>query len=164
LLIRKAEYEDLNIILEIFKNAIKIMNDNNINQWDDLYPTTTDLEQDVLNGQMYVGIKDGEIASALVINNECEEEYKYGNWRYDNDKFAVVHRLCVNPSYQNKKIGKDTMIKIEEILKTEGIQSIRLDTYSLNPYALKMYQTLGYQKVGDVKWRKGLFYLLEKKL
>lgn len=56
------------------------------------------------------------------------------------------------------------MIKIEEILKTEGIQSIRLDTFSLNPYALKMYQTLGYQKVGEVKWRKGLFYLFEKQL
>ncbi|AFQ44325.1 GNAT family N-acetyltransferase [Desulfosporosinus meridiei] len=164
MLIRKAAYEDLNIILEIFKNAIKVMNDNNINQWDDLYPTSTDLEQDILNGQMYVGIKDGEIASALVINNECEEEYKYGNWGSDNDKFAVVHRLCVNPNYQNKKIGKATMIKIEEILKTEGIQSIRLDTFSLNPYALKMYQTLGYQKVGEVKWRKGLFYLFEKQL
>ncbi|MCB8817702.1 GNAT family N-acetyltransferase [Desulfosporosinus shakirovi] len=164
MLIRKAKYEDLDIIIEIFKNAIKLMNDNNINQWDDLYPTTTDLEQDVLNGQMFVGIKDGEIASALVINNECEEEYKNGNWRYDNDKFAVIHRLCVNPIYQNNKIGKDTMVKIEEILKTEGIQSIRLDTFSLNPYALKMYQTLGYQKVGEVKWRKGLFYLLEKEL
>ena len=162
--IRKAEHEDLNKIMEIFRNAIKVMNDNNINQWDDIYPTNTILEQDVLNGQMYVGIKDGELVSALVINNECEEEYKKGNWRYDNNTFAVVHRLCVNPIYQNKKIGKDTMIKIEEILKTERIQSIRLDTFSLNPYALKMYQTLGYQKVGEVKWRTGLFHLLEKKL
>jgi len=162
--IRKAEYEDLNIIIEIFKNAIKVMNDNNINQWDDIYPTNEDLEQDVINGQMHVGIKDGEIVSALVINNECEEEYKNGSWRYDNDKFAVVHRLCVNPIYQNEKNGKDTMIKIEEILKKEGTQSIRLDTFSLNPFALKLYQTLGYQKVGEAKWRKGLFYLLEKKL
>ncbi|ODA42738.1 GNAT family N-acetyltransferase [Desulfosporosinus sp. BG] len=162
--IRKAKHEDLNIIIEMFRNAIKVMNDNNINQWDDIYPTNINLEQDVLNGQMYVGIKDGGIVSALVINNDCEEEYKNGNWRYDNDKFAVVHRLCVNPIHQNKKIGKDTMIKIEELLKTEGIQSIRLDAFSLNPYASKMYQTLGYQKAGEAKWRKGLFYLLEKKL
>lgn len=162
--IRKAEHEDLNIIIKIFRNAIKVMNNNNIYQWDDIYPTNENLEQDVFNGQMYVGIKDGEIVSALVINNECEEEYKNGNWRYDNGKFAVVHRLCVNPIYQNKGVGKDTMIKIEEILKTEGIQSIRLDTFSLNPDALRLYQTLGYQKVGEVKWRKGLFYLLEKKL
>jgi GNAT superfamily N-acetyltransferase len=158
--IKKAELEDLNIIIDIFMNAIKVMNGNNINQWDEVYPTNTNLEQDVLNGQMYVGIKDCEIVSAIVINNECEEEYKSGNWRYDNDRFAVVHRLCVNPIHQNIKIGRDTMIKIEELLKTEGIQSIRLDAFSLNPHALKMYQTLGYQKVGEAKWRKGLFYLL----
>jgi hypothetical protein len=92
--IKKAELEDLNIIIDIFMNAIKVMNGNNINQWDEVYPTNTNLEQDVLNGQMYVGIKDCEIVSAIVINNECEEEYKNGNWRYDNDRFAVVHRLC----------------------------------------------------------------------
>jgi hypothetical protein len=92
--IKKAEFEDLNIIIDIFRNAIKVMNDNNVNQWDEVYPTNTNLEQDVLNGQMYVGIKDCEIVSAIVINNECEEEYKNGNWRYDNDRFAVVHRLC----------------------------------------------------------------------
>jgi hypothetical protein len=56
------------------------------------------------------------------------------------------------------------MIMIEELLRKEGIQSIRLDAFSLNPYALKMYGALGYQKVGETNWRKGLFYLLEKKL
>jgi hypothetical protein len=100
--IKKAEFEDLNIIIDIFRNAIKVMNDNNVNQWDEVYPTNTNLEQDVLNGQMYVGIKDCEIVSAIVINNKCEEEYKNGNWRYDNDRFAVVRRLCVNPIHQNK--------------------------------------------------------------
>ena len=32
--IRKAELEDLNIIIDIFRNAINAMDDNNINQWD----------------------------------------------------------------------------------------------------------------------------------
>jgi hypothetical protein len=45
--IKKAEFEDLNIIIDIFRNAIKVMNDNNINQWDEVYPTNTNLEQDV---------------------------------------------------------------------------------------------------------------------
>jgi ribosomal protein S18 acetylase RimI-like enzyme len=164
LIIRKAELEDLYKIIDIFRTAINAMNYNNINQWDEIYPTNTNLEQDILNKQMYVGIKDKEIVSAVVINNEFDEEYKNGNWKYKNERFAVVHRLCVNPIYQNKKIGKDTMIKIEEILRSEGIQSIRLDAFSLNPYALKMYETLGYHKVGEANWRKGLFYLLEKKL
>ncbi|MFT8315598.1 MAG: GNAT family N-acetyltransferase [Clostridium sp.] len=162
--IRKAELEDLNIIMDIFRNAINVMNDNNIPQWDEIYPTNVILEQDILKKQMYVGIKDNTIVSIVVVNNEFDVQYKHGNWKYDNERFAVVHRLCVNPIYQNQKIGKNTMIMIEDLLQKKGIQSIRLDAFSLNPYALKMYQKLEYQKAGEANWRKGLFYLLEKKL
>lgn len=53
---------------------------------------------------------------------------------------------------------------IEDLLKKQRVQSIRLDAFSLNPYALKMYEALGYEKVGEINWRKGTFYLCEKKL
>lgn len=162
--IRKAELKDLNIIIDIFRNAINAMNYNNINQWDEIYPTNTILEQDILRKQMYVGIKDDTIVSVVVVNNEFDEQYKNGNWQYNNERFAVVHRLCVNQIYQNQKIGRDTMILVEALLQKEGIQSIRLDAFFLNPYALKMYETLGYQKVGKTNWRKGVFFLFEKKL
>ena len=162
--IRRAELEDLNIIIDIFKSAINAMNGNNILQWDEIYPDNTILEQDILKKQMYVGIKEDIIVSVVVVNNEFDEQYKNGNWKYDNERFAVIHRLCVNLIYQNQKTGKNTIIMIEDLLQKEGIQSIRLDAFSLNPYALKMYETLGYQKVGETNWRKGLFYLLEKKL
>lgn len=161
--IRKAELEDLNAITEIFRNAIIEMNNKKIYQWDEIYPSKNILEQDILKKQMYVGIKDEIIVSAAVINDEFDEQYKNGNWHYDG-KFAVVHRLCVNPIYQNQKIGKETMLMIEELLMKERIQSIRLDAFSLNPYALKMYISLGYQKVGEANWRKGMFYLFEKRL
>ncbi|MCY6354811.1 GNAT family N-acetyltransferase [Clostridium sp. ZS2-4] len=162
--IRKAELEDLNIIIEIFRNATNAMEDNNIHQWDEIYPTNTILEQDILKKQMYVGIKDDNIVSVVVVNNEFDDQYKNGNWEYHNERFVVLHRVCVNPIYQNQKIGKNTMVMIEDLLQKEEIQSIRLDAFSLNPYALKMYETLGYQKVGETNWRKGLFYLFEKKL
>jgi ribosomal protein S18 acetylase RimI-like enzyme len=56
------------------------------------------------------------------------------------------------------------MLMIEELLREKGVESIRLDAFSLNPVALGMYNRLGYKKVGEVIWRKGLFYLFEKKL
>jgi ribosomal protein S18 acetylase RimI-like enzyme len=162
--IRKAELKDLNIIIDIFRNAVDVMNYNNIPQWDEIYPTKTILEQDILRKQMYVGIKDDTIVSAVVVNNEFDEQYINGNWQYNNERFSVVHRLCVNPIYQNQKIGRDTMILVEGLLQKEGIQSIRLDAFSLNLYALKLYEALGYEKVGETNFRKGLFYLFEKRL
>ena len=78
--------------------------------------------------------------------------------------FYVIHRLCVNPKFQNQGIGTQTMKHIEKQVLSKGIDVIRLDAFTLNPFALKMYEKLGYTKVGDVNWRKGKFHLMEKKL
>ena len=99
-----------------------------------------------------------------VINKECDEEYSDGNWKYPDSSYSVIHRLCVNPKYQNQGIGKLTLQHIERQVKKQGSETIRLDVFSLNPYALKMYKKLGYSKTGEVHWRKGKFYLMEKKI
>ena len=39
-----------------------------------------------------------------------------------------------------------------------------IDSYSKNPYAIRLYDTLGYAVVGHADWRKGRFDLREKKL
>ena len=162
--VRKANITDTNNILELFKNVINVMDANGIFQWDDIYPDEKILYKDIQNNQMFLGEIDGEIVAAFVLNQECDEEYKNGNWNYKQSSFAVIHRFCVNPNFQNKGIGTNTMNTIEEMLKEDSIETIRLDAFSLNPYALKMYEKLGYVNVGEVKWRKGLFYLFEKKL
>jgi len=162
--VRKANIKDINTVLDMFKNAINVMNANGIFQWDDIYPNKDILNKDIQNNQMFLGEINGEIVSAFVLNQECDEEYENGNWNYKQGSFAVIHRLCVNVKSQNMKIGTKTMNIIEEMLIENSIEAVRLDAFSLNPYALKMYEKLGYVNVGEVKWRKGLFYLFEKKL
>lgn len=56
------------------------------------------------------------------------------------------------------------MIHIENELRKKNIETIRLDAFSENIYAIKMYEKLGYVNVGEANWRKGKFYLLEKKI
>lgn len=162
MIIKKAKIEELDDIFEIYKNSIDLLNEKNIHQWDEIYPTKDIIEQDILNGQMYIGIENGKIVSAAVINDDFDEQYINGNWLYDN--FVVIHRVCVNPIYQNQKIGQRTMIMIEDLLKNKGIESIRLDAFSKNSHSLHMYEKLGYKKTGETNWRKGLFYLFEKNI
>lgn len=164
LILRKAVIQDLDNVVEIFKSAIKVMDDNGINQWDSVYPDEEVLRKDILKGQMFLGNIDDRIASVFVLNQEYDEEYKNGNWKYKNGSFIVVHRLCVNPIFQNQGVGKCSMMLIEKMLKKENIESIRLDAFSLNPAALKLYEKSGYVRVGKANFRKGLFYLYEKKI
>lgn len=164
MIIRLAAIDDLKDIIIIYKNAIKVMEKNNIFQWDEIYPSDSIVEQDIIKKQMFVGMSDNTIVSVGVINTEFDDDYKNGKWKYNNDCFAIIHRLCVNPTYQNQRIGKNTMLLYEDLLRKEKYVTIRLDAFSLNSYALKLYESLGYKKVGEANWRKGLFYLFEKKL
>jgi ribosomal protein S18 acetylase RimI-like enzyme len=199
----KITIEDLVDVVNLYKNAIKKMEENNIFQWDEIYPDEDILKDDVIKGQMYgikmnnemslfqnpVGFEPGsrknrqkpgfsthfkeavpktevfeqpQIVCVFVINNEFDEAYLNGKWEYNQDNYKVIHRICVKSNYQNKGIGTKAMIKKAENLKNNNTGSIRLDAFSKNPYSLKMYNKLGYRKVGEANWRKGLFYLLEK--
>ncbi|HEX2947776.1 MAG TPA: GNAT family N-acetyltransferase [Clostridia bacterium] len=164
MILRIATPEDLKTVVSIYRNAIEVMNKNNIDQWDHLYPNEEILHNDILNNHMYLYSIDNQIAAVFVLNQDCDEEYNNGAWQYKACSYYVIHRLCVNPVFQGKGIGRKTMLMIEKLLREKDIESIRLDAFSLNPVALGMYDKLGYKKVGEVTWRKGLFYLFEKKL
>lgn len=161
---RKANENDVDNVYQVFVSAIAEMNRNNIPQWDDSYPDKEILRGDIKKSELYIGTNAEDIACAFVINDECDELYRNGEWQYPDASFRVIHRLCVNPAFQNKGIGTITMNHIEAMLKNEGVETIRLDAFALNPYALRMYFKLEYVKVGYADWRKGRFFLMEKKL
>lgn len=161
---RKGTRADLDSIFRLFTDAIAEMNRLNIPQWDELYPDREILSEDIEKTELYLGVAEGEIACVYVLNSECDEEYENGVWRYPDASFRVIHRLCVNPKFQNKGLGNFTMRHIEAQVLEEGFESVRLDAFTLNPYALKMYDRLGYVIVGTADWRKGRFFLMEKKL
>lgn len=161
---RNATLQDVGEIMHLIKAAIINMEKHNIYQWDDVYPTKEDFENDIEKGHLQVGVINFKIAVVYAINQEFDEQYKNGQWKYGSNKFCVIHRLCVSPDFQNKGIARKTLEHIEIVQSELGTESIRLDAFSKNPYALNLYKHCGYEKVGYAEWRKGLFYLMEKQL
>lgn len=161
---RLAEETDTDTICAFVKNAINHMEAHHIFQWDDLYPTREDFLADIHKQQLFVGMVDRDIAVVYVVNKESDEQYQNGDWNYPDSECRVIHRLCVNPAYQNRGVAKSTLLHIEEELREAGVETIRLDVFSRNPSALSLYQNNGYEKTGDADWRKGRFYLMEKHL
>lgn len=164
LLFRRAELSDLREVAALFQSAIENMNRNNILQWDELYPDEAILRDDIEKNQMFVGRCENRIASVYVLSGEYDEEYNHADWQYPDASFMILHRLCVHPDFQNRGIARRTMEQIETQVRESGIETIRLDAFSDNPYALRLYKGLGYHKTGTADWRKGLFYLYEKNL
>ena len=48
-------------------------------------------------------------------------------------------------------------MKIESQIKNKGYDSIRLDVFTKNPYAQRLYRNHGYEVCGFAEWRKRTF-------
>lgn len=162
--ISKANKEEAARIFEFVKAAVKKMDEQGIPQWDEIYPTQDDFESDASKDQLYIVQLDGKSAACFTLNKDCDEEYKNGTWAYTGDDYIVIHRLCVNPEFQNQGLGRKVCLAIEELVKPQGVKAIKLDCFTQNPYSQKMYHKLGYSDVGFADWRKGRFILMEKVL
>ena len=164
LIYSKADKNQIEEVFSVFSAAINNMEKQDIHQWDEIYPDKDIITEDITHKRMYTGTIEDKIAVCFVLSEEYDEEYKNGKWQWPESKFCVIHRLCVNPDFQNRGIAKETLKYIEELCKTEGYNSIRLDCFTENPYSRKLYDKAGYSVVGYADWRKGRFELREKKI
>lgn len=159
---RAGTMEDLPEIVALAGSAVAHMEAQKIYQWDARYPTEQDFAEDIRRGELTVGHLNGSIAVVYVLNQTCDEQYRNGKWKNPEMPYLVLHRLCVDPAYQNRGLAGRTMAHIEDVVREKGIGNIRLDVFSENPSALRLYDRCGFSRVGTTEWRMGRFYLMEK--
>ena len=157
---RKARPEDLAQVFALFTDAIHTMDKDGIPQWDEVYPDERTLKEDIEHGQLYLAELEGRPAAVFVLNLDYDPQYANGVWA-EPDSYLVLHRLCVSPRVQNRGLGKLTVQAAEEQASALGAKALRLDAFKQNPYALRLYERMGYRIVGDVVFRKGPFFLME---
>jgi ribosomal protein S18 acetylase RimI-like enzyme len=164
MIIRKANKTDLENIMKMYKSCVTGMVKNGIDQWDDAYPNTEIISEDLNVGTYYVAEMEGAIIGGVNIDKNQDKTYLDINWEDKSDSFLVVHRLGVKEEFWNKKIGKDLMLFTEKLVIEKGMKSIRLDTYSGNPKAMEFYRRLGYRELGtiDLKPNKDKYFCFEK--
>ena len=164
MIIRKANKTDLENIMKMYKSCVTGMLENGIDQWDDTYPNTDVISEDLNVGTYYVAEIDGTIIGGVNIDQNQDNTYLTLDWEDKSDSFLVVHRLGVKEKFWNKKIGKELMLFTEKLVIEKGMKSIRLDTYSGNPKAMEFYIRLGYSELGtiDLKPDKNKYYCFEK--
>jgi len=160
-MIRKAVPADLVQIEKVLEAVKADMHNNNIDQWDEEYPNQEILKQDIESQVGWVFVENGDILSYMVLNESCDEEYHLLSWKYISP-FLIIHRLFVSPSAQGKGVSSMMIKHAEEFASENNYHSIRLDAFSLNETANWVYLKKGYEFVGTVTFRKGIFNCYEK--
>lgn len=161
---RLAKKSDIDDVVKLVKAAIVQMEADGIYQWDDIYPAKEDFINDIEKKSLYLAIDSKKLAAIYVISAESDEAYKNAAWENNDESAYILHRFCVSPDYQNKGIGKEVLAHIETQIYEMGYKSIRLDAFTENPYAQRLYRKSGYIVRGYADWRKGRFELMEKKI
>ena len=84
---------------------------------------------------------NGDIVGFIIVQVEIENDTLFG------------HIITVNvaPSYRRKGIARKLLEEIEDIFKQKGIGECHLEVREDNNAALKLYQSLGYQKIGKLE-------------
>lgn len=156
--------EDIDEIAALAEAAKKVMQAEGNIQWGDAYPAREHFEADLKCGELIKAVDENNIIAGIAtMNVEQSEEYQTIVWG-SYEKAYVLHRLIVHPDYQNRKIGRKLTKYFEQRALDAGYAYLRLDAYSLNSAANRLYTGLGYQNRGTVYFRdlKAPFYCFDK--
>ncbi|MBB6454153.1 ribosomal protein S18 acetylase RimI-like enzyme [Salirhabdus euzebyi] len=163
-MIRKAKVEDINRIMEIVKDSVKVMSEQGNDQWGEEYPLAHHYEGDINEGSLYVYEDNGLVLGVACISSKGHGEYETINWSYQEPSYSIK-RLAVDPQVRKKGIGLAFYQKAEDIALQNGVHYIRTDTYSKNKAALRLFEKANYRLVqeGFNGSKAAPFYYFEKK-
>ncbi|MFA5765822.1 MAG: GNAT family N-acetyltransferase [Bacilli bacterium] len=158
----KAKKSDLNLILDIIKNAILKYEKENIFQWNSSYPSEQMILGDIINEFTYLIVEGNNIIGFFVINNICEDNvHNNVQWLNQNSTFLIIHRLCIDVKSQNKGKGTEALKNIISSFAFGKVRSVRVDVFSANFYAIHIYEKLGFTRLDEAICDRGKFYIYE---
>lgn len=161
-MIRRGTLEDLDALMGLVGEVVAAMREEGIDQWDEIYPDRQKLDADVKAGNLFVCAEGSGILAMMVLDENPHPTYAGVAWSIPARRPLVVHRLCVSPRFRKAGLARRLMALAESRAADAGHDAIRLDAFTLNPAALRLYDSLGYRRAGAVALRKGLFIVFEK--
>ena len=154
----KATPEEYDQVRSFYHSLIDEMQAaGNIITWvKDVYPSPEFLQASLQAGELYLGMEDGDIACAMVLNHEVNDGYADAPWKVDAaaNEVLVIHALGVHPRFGGKGLGRQMAEAAMRIARETGMKALRLDVLEGNDPARRIYLKCGFYPVTQVK----LFY------
>lgn len=145
MIIRKAKIEEIDIILEIFELAKKIMRENgNYSQWSDGYPSKELITEDINKGYLYTVVDGEEIEAvfALIEGEDPTYDKIDGSWLND-DTYSTIHRVA------SRGRKKGILSKIFDY-SSELYHNLKIDTHEDNLIMQHLVKKSGFKYCGTI--------------
>ena len=153
MILRKADINDVDAILDIINQAKQYLKSQNIDQWQNGYPNLESTIKDIKDGNSYV-ICDNEkvIATAAIIDDKDPnyEIIENGQWLSSFD-YICVHRVACLPNYKGKGVAGQFL----QYAKSLNRKSVRIDTHEKNMSMQRMILKHDFEYCGIVYMSDG---------
>ena len=150
-MIRKATYDDVPVLMDVFRKARGIMRSSgNMNQWNDGYPSEEVVRKDIDNGHCVVLCEEGEVVATMAFIPGPDPTYAEiydGGWLSDAP-YHVIHRIAVaEPGHNAAKVLLDWGFG--------QAGSIRIDTHKDNVIMHHVLSKYGFTHCGLILLANG---------
>lgn len=151
LTLRQASLSELAQIWKIIQHAIELRRLDGSDQWQNGYPNEAVLEEDIQNGVGFVLLENSVIIGYAAIIFDIEPAYNVieGAW-LSKGEYVVIHRVATSEQVKGRRMGQKLFELIEELAKSKGTPSIKVDTNFDNLPMLKILERLDYTYCGEV--------------
>lgn len=148
--IRLAHPNEINAIMAIIDGAKAHLAQSGIDQWQDGYPDSSHIFDDVLDGRGYVGLVDGQVVAYAVMAAGHEEAFDAiydGKWQHDNHHYVTFHRVAVSPEHQGQGLAQTFL---QGLIEGYDGHDFRCDTHEKNLGMQAVLKKLGFVYCGKV--------------
>lgn len=147
--LRLTTINDIEDVMAIINEAKSYFKEQGIDQWQDGYPNTDTIINDINNHEAYVLEDNGEVIATAMISKNIEPTYNYieGKW-LQNNPYLVVHRIAIKNNQKGKGLAK---VILDEALKIHpNFPSIRMDTHDDNLSMQRFLIKYGFTYCGTI--------------
>ena len=148
--IRLAFPNEVNAVMKVIEDAKKALAQSGSYQWQNGYPNADIIIDDIISGQAYVALEEGDVIAYAAVTRSQESTYDAiyeGKWQGGESEYLVFHRIAVAAANQGQKVAQTFL---EGLLEGFDYLDFRSDTHAENKIMQHIFEKLGFQQVGKV--------------
>ena len=148
--IRLAFPNEVDAIMQVIEEAKKCLADAGSTQWQNGYPNTETIIDDIISGQAYVALEEGELLAYAAVTKSPEKAYEAiydGNWEGKEAEYLVFHRIAVASDVQGQGVAQTFL---EGLIEGFDYLDFRSDTHDQNKVMQHIFEKLGFKQIGKV--------------
>ncbi|MCP9057102.1 GNAT family N-acetyltransferase [Streptococcus infantis] len=148
--IRLAFPNEVDTIMQVIEGAKKCLAEAGSTQWQNGYPDADTIIEDIISGQAYVALEEGELLAYAAVTKSPEKAYEAiydGNWEGRESEYLVFHRIAVASDVQGQGVAQTFL---EGLIEGFDYLDFRSDTHAKNKAMQHIFEILGFKQVGKV--------------